>query len=237
LESKVGSPLSRDQLRKYKKKGCEYLIAVTKHYPEVLPDEIEAIGAFALRWQDIHRSIAESTARRPSERFLRREFLAYLEELDMAHRENITRSDLIKLAKILSALRSSNGQSTLSDSFRTAEAAAGLLEAVRERLQEKHSALRKWAKSGPYCGYNTKDNNYHAYVGWDLRHRTSSRTFCLAFAFPKAEDGPPFVDAWLYGQDAYAKLSLKAMMKDHVVSEDKLFNFAESHAKKWGVIR
>jgi len=231
----VGSPLSLRQLQKYKRKGCKYLIAITKHYPEVLPEDIRTIEAFALRWQDVHRSIAESTTRSPAERFLRREFLAYLEDLDMAHRENITKRDLVKLSKTFSALR--GGHAKLSDSFRTAEAAADLLEAVRLRLLENYSALRKWSKSGPFCGYNTDEGDNCAYIGWHLRHHKSSRRFSLGIGFPATSAGLPFVDVLVDSGEPPAKLSMKNMIEDHYVSEDKVFNFAESHAKKWGVVK
>ena len=34
LESKLGSPLTLDQLRRYRKHGVDYLIAVTKYSPQ-----------------------------------------------------------------------------------------------------------------------------------------------------------------------------------------------------------
>ena len=97
LESKVESALTEAQIKKYRKKGAEYLVAVTKHPPEVSERRLRQLGAFALRWQDVHRGLLEKPASGHIDRFIQSSFVTFLEELGMAHADDVRTSDLQKL--------------------------------------------------------------------------------------------------------------------------------------------
>lgn len=58
LESKLGAPLTLGQLRRYRKYGVDYLIAITKGPPEVGRKDMVDTGVFTFRWQDLHRRLA-----------------------------------------------------------------------------------------------------------------------------------------------------------------------------------
>ena len=77
LESKVESPLTLQQLRRYRRHGVQHLVAVTKYPPKLTQREIEKAGVFVLRWQDLHRLLRER-APTYANRFIARSLAEYL---------------------------------------------------------------------------------------------------------------------------------------------------------------
>lgn len=104
LESKVGAPLTKNQLRRYRFKGRgRYLVALTKRPPDVGNRWMASQGAFSIRWQDVHRAVSNARAR-GRDRYLRDSFCLYLEEMGMAHREDVHLHDLDGLRELLNAI-------------------------------------------------------------------------------------------------------------------------------------
>ena len=100
LESKVQAPLKAEQMRRYRcNNRGEYLVAITKRSPEVGRAWIASAGAFSIRWQEVHRTLAQAPAL-GKDRYLCDSFCAYLEELGMAHRDDVTLADLNQLHRL-----------------------------------------------------------------------------------------------------------------------------------------
>lgn len=172
LESKVESPLALDQLRKYRRQGAEYLIAITKHPPEVTERQLERIGAFSTRWQDIHCALLAAAPRSPIEHFVVRSFVDYLEDLGMARPEGITLANIEKLRRVLQKVRTEKGgYITPKGGFETADALLRLMGEVRRHFLEGHPELDRFKRYGP--GFETfvdEDGDASFNFWWILMH-------------------------------------------------------------------
>jgi hypothetical protein len=150
LENKVQAPLTAAQMRKYRcgNQG-EYLVAITKRPPEVGAAWFHNNGAFAVRWQDFHRAL-RSVRGKGVDDYLRSAFCDYLEELGMAHREDITTGDLNRLHRLLRHItRTKHGSLGVGSAFEVADSCAGILGDIMRRAVEEESALSKWSRHGP----------------------------------------------------------------------------------------
>jgi hypothetical protein len=151
LENKVSAPLTKEQLLRYRSGGSgSRLVAVTKRYPEVGISWLKKNGIVSLRWQDIHRALGAISGARGEDRFLCLEFRAYLEELDMAHRENLTQADIHSVTRLFAAIRSGrNSDLDAESAFRAGADLHQLLEEVIRHSRERQPELERWKRWGP----------------------------------------------------------------------------------------
>jgi hypothetical protein len=150
LESKVAAPLRAEQLRRYRlDQNGQYLVVITKRPPEVGTAWIDRNGIFALRWQDVHRAVAATSAK-GRDAYLCSSFARYLEELEMAHREDVNAADLAKVQRLfLRVTAQKNGGFNPADSFRVAHECLGVLDELMSAALEVKPKLAKWSRSGP----------------------------------------------------------------------------------------
>jgi hypothetical protein len=87
LESKIRSPLTKRQLKRYRPSSGNRLIAITQRHPDVPTPWLQSRGIAWLRWQDIYRCLAQVKGRAGHERFIQNSFLSYLEAANMAYGE------------------------------------------------------------------------------------------------------------------------------------------------------
>jgi hypothetical protein len=185
LESKVESPLTEEQVKRYRKKGAEYLIAVTKHPPEVSERRLRQLGAHAVRWQDIHRALNDGRPTSHVDEFIRSSFLTFLEELGMAHAEDLRLSDLSKLVEHFNKLRSPKyAYFVPKQSFQIADALTDFLAEVRRQFMEASPVTEKYTyRWGPgvwlYFDEENPEKLSHYAFGWNL-HRYGWRKQVLA---------------------------------------------------------
>ena len=123
LKAKLSHRSPRSRSRSIVKKGAEYLIIVTKYPPEVSDRRLRQLGAYALRWQGIHRALLDSQPTAHIDRFIRSTFTKFLEELGMAHAADLTLKDVKTIQGTLIKLRSDKRKYFVpKDSFSLADA-------------------------------------------------------------------------------------------------------------------
>jgi hypothetical protein len=165
LESKIGAPLTKGQLLRYRfRREGEYLLALTKRPPDVGNRWMKQKGVFSIRWQDVHRAAAGARARNGRDRYLRDSFCLYLEELAMAHREDVRVADLQRLHVLFNAIASSKGSRVAPrNSFDVAESCLHLLRELIRDARDEIPALQEWGRRGP--AYVRE-----VYTSGDVRH-------------------------------------------------------------------
>jgi len=178
LESKVGSPLRKDQLQKYKESGTKILVAITKHWPEVSQEWLHRKQVKSMRWQDICRALRQAKCHGQKNRFICDNFRAYLEESEIAFREDITEKDLEDLRSLFLRIASpkTNDSKAPRAAFLTANDCIGLLQDVRRLTQEKLPIFSD-KKSGSRLVHGT------IMITIQMAHQ--SRTTGLALPFTK----------------------------------------------------
>jgi hypothetical protein len=187
LESKVGAVLTKNQLGRYRcvTKG-HYLIAVTKRPPDVGRAWIEKNGAFSIRWQDVHRAVAGEAAK-GRERYLRDSFCLYLEELGMAHRENVRPDDMGKLYALLRAITSTNRSQTINPgaAFDAAESCLHLLREVARDAKEQMPNLQNWSRRGPHYAkwFDREHDRYWHHLGFFFHKSRGREQVGAGFSF------------------------------------------------------
>jgi hypothetical protein len=157
IESKVGARLTKGQLRRYRlnEKG-EYLVVVTKRAPEVESAWLRRNGIFAMRWQDVHRAL-DGVSARGTDRYLCLSFNTYLEELRMAHREDIRADDLKRVSKLFERTTATHNTGLgAEDAFRLAADCLAELDELMTAALDAEPKLRKFSKWGP---------NYYKWFG------------------------------------------------------------------------
>jgi hypothetical protein len=242
LESKLESPLTLEQLRRYRKHGIQYLVAVTKHPPAITRKEATKAGVFVLRWQDLHRELLRERALAHSDRFIARSMADYLEDLGMAYRENLTLKDLELFRRILSTAASPKYREiSPRNGFEVADACLQLLQDVRQSFCDLHPKLLKYRSWGPgYFVWVDEDGNKYHVLGWDLYKKSWSEwRFACRLWFPNKTSEPISWSSHLAGSsvtDQYDEHSLKSMLVHGTVDQDKLLGSLRKCAKRWGVL-
>jgi PD-(D/E)XK nuclease superfamily len=173
LENKVAAPLTKEQLLRYRSAGSRFrLVAITKRYPEVGLTWLEKNRVVSLRWQDIHRALGVLPDARGADRFICLAFRAYLEELDMAHREDLTKADVSRVTRLFAAIAASRKSEIDAESaFRAAADLLALLDEVLRHSRERQPELEAWKRWGP------------SYFKW--REREGPSSHFLAFRLLK----------------------------------------------------
>jgi len=240
LESKLASSLTLEQLRRYRKHGVDYLIAVTKNPPEVSREDILRAGAFTVRWQDIHRQLLAEPAPAPHDRFIACSLTEYMEELGMAYREDLTLKDLDQCRRVLKAVASQNGEISPRNGFEIGDACLGLLRDVKLRFSEAHPAISGYHGWGP--GYfnwsDEKGNRFHA-LGWDLWGRKwSEDRFGLRLWFPENLRTPLFWSVQRSGSkvmsEKYEEIPVKSTVSaGGTINQAALLSWVNKFAKRW----
>jgi hypothetical protein len=241
LESKLGSPLTLGQLRRYRKHGVDYLIAVTKYSPEVSAKDTLAMGVFTLRWQDIHHRLLHARPPGPRDRFLIESLVAYMEEKGMAYREDLTIKDLETCRRMMIIVASKKDRQYSprnQNGFELAGACLGLLEDVWHGLVELHPSLASYRHWGPgYFNWTDETNvRWHAF-GWQVWKRRQ-REDNLAFWIWFSEDAKEPL-TWTVQRDGtksvnqYIERSVKRMLKDGRVDQGSLVRWLNSCVKRW----
>ena len=194
LESKVSAPLRSEQLTRYRlKMDGQYLVVITKRPPEVGRAWIERHGVFALRWQDIHRTV-DAISAKGRDHYICDSFATYLEELGMAHREDLRAADLEKVGKLFGKVAApKTDELNATEAFRIADDCLGVLDDVMAAAVESQPKLVKWSRWGPkyYKWLSSSRVPYHMLVFrfHDAKWRT---WFGAEFVFVETP-GPP---AW-----------------------------------------
>jgi len=205
LESKVRSPLTEQQLQRYKEHGTEVLVAITKNWPEVSQAWLKRNHVKSLRWQDICRALQQTKYHGQKNRFLCDKFATYLEESNMAYPEDIRQSDLLHVRSLLARIVLVHDEGMVpGDSFKVADACIKLLQDVKYLVREKLPKFTGWKSWGP--GY------WHDVRGSEDENSITAHVFGFIF-FRKGErphDGNFRCDIYLpvsTGKEPYLFLS------------------------------
>ena len=244
IENKVQSKLTREQLARYRRHKVKYLIAVTKHPPEVPQRQLRADGVFAIRWQDVHRHLVESRPTRPVDKFLIRSFLEYLEELKMAYPERLRKTDLLMCRRLLQVAVSPKRYKGLElrDAFGAADQCVQLLTELKRELVERLPAFERCRSAEPTF-VTWHDNNEdlnrggHAF-SWDFRGTPYKIVkFSFSLSFPKSNREPITWNIDLYGTRVNERsVSIpfsRSIDRNGYVRHDYLLETLVKTARKW----
>jgi hypothetical protein len=185
LESKVGASLTKNQLRRYRfERKNKYLIALTKRPPNVPRHWIDKQRAFAIRWQDVHRAVAGATTTR-RERYLPDAFCLYLEELGMAHREDVRPDDLKRLHELFSTIAPhKQGRMSPRNAFEVAESCLHLLREVARAARDEIPVLQNWSRRGPlYSKMPDSGRRYWHHLGFHFNKSRAREMAGAGFSF------------------------------------------------------
>lgn len=185
LENKIGAPLTKNQLRRYGLRGRHrYLIALTKRPPDVGRRWISRQGAFSIRWQDVHRAVAKAPAA-GKDRYLRDSFCLFLEELGMAHREDISLQDLDLLYELLDTIAINRRWRRVSprNAFDVGDATLHLLREVAREARDDVPALESWSRSGPFYSKNEERGWHYHHLGFFFQRKRGKEKIGAGFSF------------------------------------------------------
>jgi hypothetical protein len=243
IESKVESPATLNQLRRYQQSQAKALVLVTKHRPEPGLRALRKYKIRHFRWQDLHDRLQRPGAPKGTgvNRFLCIEFAKYLEGQDMAYEKTISKKDVERLGRVLRTIggpekpRGITPRSGLDALLRW----LNLTGEVAERLREEHPGLARARKWGPgYFSYldDPNDTKYHA-VGvvfssrpWDDDHVFG---FCLNVGSPKKV----WFDVWLENGDDErdVEFTVASLCRKGRVDIDTVTKHVLKLAKRWKV--
>jgi hypothetical protein len=243
LESKLKSALTLEQLKRYRKHGVEYLVAVTKHEPEVSRLKLQDAGIFQLRWQDVHRALLEDRPSNQTDRFIGRSMVAYLEELGMAYREDLTLSDIKQCRRVLNTIASSKDRHiSPRNGFEVADACLRLLDDVRRRFVELNSSLRDHRRWGPgyFVWFDEHERRWDGF-GWEIykKGRYSKDHFGCRLWLSADVRATPRWDCYRTGStvtDREKEWLLKTTVANGVLDQGKFVALLTKCAKRWGVV-
>ena len=198
LENKVGAPLTTGQLLRYRcrKKG-EYLVALTKRPPDVGNKWMTRKGVFSIRWQDVHRAVAHAPAKNGRDRYLRDSFCLYLEELTMAHREDIRAADLQRLHELFNTIASDRtARVAPRNGFGVAESCLHLLRELARDARDEIPALQRWGRRGPaYVREVMAADDLRHHLGFHFRRNGGAEWLGAGFTFSQNKTHPQW-EVW-----------------------------------------
>lgn len=199
LESKLGAPLKKEQLKKYRSLGAKHLIAITERYPEVSFKWLKEHEVRALRWQEVYRSLISKTNLRGKDKFIINAFLSYLEDLKMAYR-SIKISDLDAVNKTFRVIVQNTHRGAVRNiSFDAVASLIKLLEEIKHEvldiIETKHK-LSSWGAGY----YNLKDGESREhFLGFSIYRKKSKKSLECAICF--SEEGDEEILWQVYGYD------------------------------------
>jgi hypothetical protein len=240
LENKVAAPLRVAQLRRYRaRQSGEYVVAITKRPPEVGRNWIERNGAFALRWQDVHRAVVRRSGRK-HDQYLCESFGRYLEELGMAYREQIRADDLNRVSKLFQRVTGvENTHFDPRDAFRIADDCLGLLDDVMAAAVEDHPKLAKWSRRGAsYYKWREEKRGWCHYLAFRFHDANWRTWFGGQFLFQDTAAAPMWEVSGKTpktGERSYIK-GLQSVSTDGKLDQLKMLRSFFAGAKRLGVI-
>jgi hypothetical protein len=247
VESKLEAKLTERQLRKYRMKGTEVLVALTKNWPEVSQERLDEIGVKTLRWQDIRRALRETSRHGQKNKFVCDNFAMYLEETGMAYREDIKKGDLENIRSLLLKIASQESYGEMSFpsvnvAFVTANNCLELLKDVKRRILEKFGKLNQWKSWGPGYHHNFdpgEGSPYHAF-GFGFYPVEYKRShFDCYMSFPASRREP--IGVYLEYLDRAAnwnerELSIGSVLTDGSLDEQKVTRAVVKAAEDWNIV-
>jgi hypothetical protein len=244
LESKVESPLTDAQVRKYRSHGVEHLVAITKYRPEVSQQRLRRLGAHALRWQDVHRALRSNAAGSSVERRVATWMADYLEELGMAYREQLTVGSLRSCGRLFRAIACSKKYKEMDprDAFEVAHGCLGLLDDLYRDLVELHpklAARRHWGTS--YYKWRDPDGNTYHFLGWCItKSKWTKWRFGCDFGWPENDEEDITFSIYLYGSntdESDKDIPLQKLASTAgVLDPHKLLQKLNLYAGRWNVV-
>jgi hypothetical protein len=247
IENKVEAKLTLKQLRKYRRHGVRYLVAITKYPPDVPERHMRREGVFALRWQDVHRHLSSRLPRTPVDRFLTKSFIQYLEDLEMAYPERLKARELQNIRRMLNVAASQKRYKGLDpkEAFATADHCLQVLTELRRQLVEKIPELEEFGFWGPkfYVWRDQQDaderKGFHAF-GWEIRGKPWwVVSFSCNLYFPKSLREPIRWGVSLYGRHrpekerAFTLAQISAA--DGTLRQDLMLRTLVEVARQWRV--
>jgi hypothetical protein len=248
LESKVESALREDQIRKYLRHGVEKIVVLTKYPPEVSDRFLRKRNVAAFRWQDIHRLLRQSKPKRHVDRFMLDAFAQYLESLDMAYPDVITKKDLAYMAAALRCVANGSGarpsEGTVPRSgFATASHCLDVLSVIAKKLRDAYPPLEHASQWGP--GYtpwhNPRGKLWHVLSVRLVSKRLKSKSSALYLEILIPNDpGHPIWNVEYYYRaeetQSFAKSKINAFCsRQGILQVDGLFQDALENVRKWKV--
>jgi hypothetical protein len=189
LESKVESVLTLAQLKRYgpNRSRGHYLVAVTKYRPEVPRRELRRAAIRSIRWQDVHRILADVSAG-AIDRFVAQEFTSYLEEQGMAYRSSLSQMNLKRAGALLavSAAQKPNTRAlSASRAFGALDSLAQLLLDLTFDARDEFPQLARWSRRGPFYSRSDGQPTLHAGLRRGRRKTADYRNVSWGFSLGK----------------------------------------------------
>jgi hypothetical protein len=103
-----------------------------------------------LRWQDFCRALRQKTIKGQKEKFLCESFAKYLEESDMAYRDDITKEHLNDICTLLNKITSGKHINIGGKAFNYTYHCLEFLRDVRASVLERIPKLNEWMSWGPF---------------------------------------------------------------------------------------
>jgi hypothetical protein len=251
IESKVESDLARSQPLKYLQAGIRPLIVITKYLPDADVRSLASDQVFFLRWQDVHRALRVTKSRHLADRQIARWMIDYLEELEMAYREDLSARDLIECAHLFRrAAGSAQGwrQMAARGVFEAAHGVAGLMDDLRTDFVTRHPRFAKapFGKTETFYAKHSENGgrSAHHHLGWEI-HRRHWKTWQIACSirWDDSAQGPLQAYFWISLQGTsivpgYEEARPTAQFfRDKKLDRAKLLNRLENRLADWGVLK
>ena len=244
LESKVGSKLREEQLLRYRtRKNDEmtFIVAITKNRPEVAPRALRRVRVDSVRWQDIHRALNDQTVHNPVDRFIASSFVVYLEDSDMAYREQLTVSDLENAARLLRAIHHESDGMATKDGFDTLNSCACVLKDICSDVREEFSTLKRMGRWGPkyFCWAKGEDGPGREHeIGSGLWREVGKKEDGLGWSFLFSADTAYSTQWSVWRYEENERLSsfdrdIRRFFTRGVLDSNKLVQSVRHQAKKW----
>ena len=242
LESKLGSPLTLEQLQRYRKHGVDYLIAITKHPPEIGRRDMIDAGVFTLRWQDLHRRLLGKRGPTCGDKFIASSLAEYMEELGMAYREQLTLKDLELCRRVLSTVGAPKYREIVPrNGFEIADACLSFIQDVRLRFLEFHPELSVYRTWGPgyFTWFDDDQSRYYAF-GWDIyKNKWREWRFGCRVWFPQNPRSALSCSVAFEGStvnEKYEERPLKSMLSTSgTFNQEALLSWLNRCAKRWAI--
>lgn len=244
VESKVESRLTRHQPHKYRRHGVRPLIVITKYRPEVPAAELDAEDVFSLRWQDVHRVLRSPLTHGAVDRRICLWMTDYLEELDMAYREDLSLADLRSCGKLFRTVTSKREWSSMASRgvFEVAHSCAGILDALHQDFLDRHQKLA----SAPYQNQQTFYGTYIAppgksvtvhHLGWSIsKTRWTKWNLMCSICWGSDHTGTDFL-VRLAGSEVEeheSSIPVARFLSKGKLDRAKLLRHVEACSRKWG---
>jgi hypothetical protein len=244
LESKVGATLEREQLLRYRSRRengtTNHLIAITKHRPDVSPQVLARHEIHSLRWQDIHRALADERAGSAVDRFITRAFNEFLEEADMAYPQQLTLSDLRRASDAVRSMRHGKSRERLAvrQAFHALHGCTGLLRELGDDLRENVAALTTFHRSGPSLVNEKWHGNEWNWIVIDY-HRglgAKRRSFGWGIGFHTAKPRIQW-NVWRFQGHSpdESRYPIAKFVSRGRLDPQKLLENLREHAQKWNL--